>query len=633
MALSQLRILIVEDSEDDTLVMLDVLRANSYQPIFERVDTAVDMKTALQECWDIVICDYLMPGFSGISALKLLQSTGQDIPFVIVSGILDEQIAVDALKAGAHDFVLKSRMTRLVPAIERELREVKIRQHYRAVEAALKQNEARYRSLTLATSQAVWIASAEGQVIEDIPSWRSLTGQSEADVKGWGWLDAVHPEDRARTAKNWTEAIRTKSFYQIEYRMRVADGNYRDFAVRGVPIIDDNGAIREWVGTNTDISEVKQQERKIRAQAALLDVATDAIVVMGKLQTILFWNKGAEVLYQWQGQEVIGKQAGEVLYKDVSQLAQALDTTIAVGEWQGELNQIGKHGKKIIVQSRWTLVRDEQQQPQSILTVSTDITEKKQLEAQFLRAQRLESIGILASGIAHDLNNILTPILLSVQLMQLQTHEPSNQQLLRAIEANTKRGANLVKQVLAFARGGGGDRTTVYIAPLIAEIEDIAHKTFPKSIDLVTDIAPELWATAAEATQLHQVLMNLLVNSRDAMPSGGTLIIRAENISVDDRHAKLNIDAKVGAYIAITVADTGVGIAPEILEKVFEPFFTTKEVGKGTGLGLSTAIGIIKIYGGFVNLYSEVGKGTEFKVYLPAAPAPEILTAPETTIT
>ena len=286
--------------------------------------------------------------------------------------------------------------------------------------------------------------------------------------------------------------------------MRIADGTYRNFLVRGVPIIDDNGAIREWVGTNTDISEVKKQEQKIRAQAALLDVATDAIVVIGKSQAILFWNEGAEVLYQWQGEEVIGKQAGELLYKDVSQIAQALDTTIAVGEWQGELNQISKQGTKITIQSRWTLVRDEQPRPQSILTVSTDITEKKQLEAQFLRAQRLESIGILASGIAYNLNSVLIPILLSVQLMQLQTPEPSNQQLLKAIETNTKRGANLVKQVLAFARGGEGDRTTIYVPPLIAEIEDIAQKTFPKSINLVTNIDPELWATVAEATQLQQ---------------------------------------------------------------------------------------------------------------------------------
>ncbi len=348
MALSQLRILMVEDSEDDMLVTLDVLKLNSYQPLCKRVETAANMKAALLECWDIVICDYILPGFGAIAALKLLQATAQDIPFIIVSGVIDEQIAVDTLKAGAHDFVLKSRMSRLVPAIERELREAKIRQQYQLAQAALKQNEARYRSLTLATSQAVWTANPQGQIVEDIPSWRALTGQTEAEVKGWGWLEALHPEDRERTAKIWTQAVTTKSLYQVEYRMKVVGGTYRYFAVRGVPIIDDCGEIREWVGTNTDISEVKQQEQKIRAQAALLNIATDAIVVINKGQKILFWNKGAEKLYQWQAKEVLGNLVSELLYKEPSPLQQAFDKVVAAGEWQGELNQINKEGKKVI---------------------------------------------------------------------------------------------------------------------------------------------------------------------------------------------------------------------------------------------------------------------------------------------
>ncbi len=191
-----------------------------------------------------------------------------------------------------------------------------------------------------------------------------------------------------------------------------------------------------------------------------------------------------------------------------------------MGEWQGELNQVNKQGKKIVVQSRWTLVRNKYQQPQSILTVSSDITEKKQIEAQFLRSQRLESIGTLASGIAHDLNNVLTPILLSVQILQLKTVDEANRKLLNSIEANSQRGANLVQQVLSFARGVEGDRTVVKIPPLISELEHIAQETFPKSINFYTAIPSELWATFGEATQLHQVLMNLLVNSRDAMPDG-----------------------------------------------------------------------------------------------------------------
>jgi signal transduction histidine kinase/ActR/RegA family two-component response regulator len=297
---------------------------------------------------------------------------------------------------------------------------------------------------------------------------------------------------------------------------------------------------------------------------------------------------------------------------------------LEIGEWQGELHQVTKDDKKIIVESRWTLVRDEAKQPKSILTVNTDITQKKQLEAQFLRTQRLESIGTLASGIAHDLNNVLTPILMTAQLLETQVHDERSKRLLPILVTNAKRGANLVKQVLSFARGLEGKFTILQIKHLISEIKQIAKQTFPKSIEFSTSIPQYLGTVFGDATQLHQVLMNLCVNARDAMPDGGTLTISAENLFIDQNHAKMNLDAQVGPYIVITVADTGTGIPPEILDRIFEPFFTTKEIGKGTGLGLSTVIGIIKSHGGFVKVYSEVGRGTQFKVYLPEAEVDQI---------
>jgi hypothetical protein len=293
------------------------------------------------------------------------------------------------------------------------------------------------------------------------------------------------------------------------------------------------------------------------------------------------------------------------------------------GEWQGDLHQITKDGKPLLVESRWALVRDEAKQPTSILTVNTDITQKKLLEAQFLRAQRLESIGTLASGIAHDLNNVLAPILMTAQLLETQLHDERSQRLIPIMIKNAKRGANLVKQVLSFARGLEGKYTILQVKHLISEIKQIAKETFPKSIEIRTDISPYLGTVSGDATQLHQVLMNLCVNARDAMPHGGILAITAENLFIDESYAQMHLDAQVGSYIVITVEDTGMGIPPEIMDRIFEPFFTTKDVGKGTGLGLSTVIGIIKSHCGFVNVYSEVGRGTQFKVYLPAEEALE----------
>lgn len=274
---------------------------------------------------------------------------------------------------------------------------------------------------------------------------------------------------------------------------------------------------------------------------------------------------------------------------------------------------------------RWIAIKssvfsDATSQPLRMIGIHMDITEKKQLEAQFLRAQRLESLGTLASGIAHDLNNVLTPILAIVHLLPLKFPglNDSARQMLKTMEASAQRGAELVKQILSFARGVEGKRVCLQINHLLLEIEKIIQQTLPKSIAIEREFPSELWMVLGDATQLHQVFMNLCVNARDAMPQGGTLTIRASNCWLDEQAAEMHLEAQVGSYVLITVTDTGMGIAPEILHRIFDPFFTTKEVGKGTGLGLSAVLGIVKSHGGFVDVQSEVGKGSQFKVYLPA---------------
>ncbi|QSJ14269.1 response regulator [Nostoc sp. UHCC 0702] len=369
-----------------------------------------------------------------------------------------------------------------------------------------------------------------------------------------------------------------------------------------------------------EIFERKQAEQKIRQQAALLDITKDAILVRDLDNQIQFWNKGAEHLYGWIAQEVLGKNATQLLYpkETLAKLENIHKSVAEFGSWQGELHQVTKQGQEIIVDSRWTLVHDDRGQIKSILIVNSDITEKKQLEAQFLRAQRMESLGTLASGIAHDINNALTPIMMSVQLLERKLLDEKSQQWLSIMETNIKRAAELVKQVLWFSRKVQDKFTTLQLQDLILETEKMMKQTFPKNIKIKINIPKQkLWHISGDLTQLHQVMMNLCINARDAMPNGGTLQIAARNFWVDSQYARMNIDAKVGSYVMISVADTGTGISKEIVERIFEPFFTTKEVGKGTGLGLSTVLGIIKSHGGFVNVVSEIAKGTEFQVCLP----------------
>ncbi|MDX2242573.1 MAG: response regulator [Leptolyngbyaceae cyanobacterium bins.302] len=294
------------------------------------------------------------------------------------------------------------------------------------------------------------------------------------------------------------------------------------------------------------------------------------------------------------------------------QFEQGLDTEFRISLPEQEIRWIA-------VKS--SLFHDTEDRPQRMIGIHMDITEKKQFETQFLRAQRLESLGTLASGIAHDLNNVLTPILAIVQLlpMRLPDLNDSTRQLLKSLESSALRGAELVKQILSFARGVEGKRINLQIHHLLLESQGMIEQTFPKSIVIQSDIPSDLWTIAADVTQLHQVFMNLFVNARDAMPVGGALTITATNQSLDVHQARVHPEADAADYVVVSVTDTGAGIPPEILNRIFDPFFTTKEIGKGTGLGLSAVLGIVKSHGGFVDVQSEVGRGSTFKVYLPAS--------------
>lgn len=370
-----------------------------------------------------------------------------------------------------------------------------------------------------------------------------------------------------------------------------------------------------------DISEYLQIQKNIEEQAALLEITTDAIMVCNLDNQILFWNRGAENLYEWVEEEAKNQNIQELLHQDnSSQFESVLKGVYRENSWQGELQQVTKSGKQIVSYSRWSLMHDEQSNPKSILIVNTDITQKKQLEAQYYRAQRLESLGTLASGIAHDLNNVLTPILTGTQLLQLKLPnlDERNKFLLKMVEDNSKRGAQLVKQITSFAKGIEGDRVRIQLAHIINEVSAIINSSFSKSIEISTDISTQLWTVEAQPTQIHQLLMNLCINARDAMPQGGRLTIKAENKFINEDYISINPEAKLGNYVAITIADTGCGIPQDILERIFEPFFTTKQSGKGTGLGLSTTIGIVKSHGGFINVSSQVNKGSKFEIYLPA---------------
>ena len=363
-------------------------------------------------------------------------------------------------------------------------------------------------------------------------------------------------------------------------------------------------------------------------QSVLLNLVTDAIILWSVDGRVKFWNRSAERMYGWLSEVAVNKQVVDFLYHPSDpQYQAAIAQTLNTGQWSGELHLLTRRGKKIAVSSNWHLVATPAGKVQSIISIDSDITEHKVLERKFLHAQRLENLGTLASGIAHDLNNILTPIVAITELLTLKLTNLDERtlRLLQTLSENSKRGRELVSQILAFARSGDGAQTILQPRHLLSEIVWVVRQTFPKSIEVSLQIEnSDLWTLSADATQLHQVLMNLCINARDAMPDGGNLTIMAENVVLPSNYPKLQPDSCGGAYIAITVADTGVGMSPELLERIFEPFFTTKAIGEGTGLGLSTVWTIVNNHHGFIDMVSESEMGTQFKFYLPAIDQREV---------
>ncbi|HEX4119565.1 MAG TPA: PAS domain S-box protein [Verrucomicrobiae bacterium] len=482
----------------------------------------------------------------------------------------------------------------------------------------LSETEERYDLLFHKNPLPMWVIDLKTQAFLSVNEAASRKyGYSREEFALMTVRDLHPPEDAEFLSERFSEDSCRVPANRLVVKHRKKDGSLI-FAEIISHVVTFSGCEAKFALAN-DVTESRQAEDRIREQAALLDLAGDAILVRDISGHVRFWNKAAERLYGCSAEKAIGVPLVDLLKQDTQVLTAAEAQLLAYGEWSGEMRKRTRDGQEVIVNSRWTLLRDEQNQPHSILIIDSDITEKKKLEAQFLRAQRIESIGTLATGMAHDLNNILAPILMSAGFLRWNLREEEREKAIGRIELSVKRGAEIIQQVLTFGRGIDGERVAVNPATIVDEIGRIIGQTFPKNINVEVEIQSGLWAIIGDPTQVHQVLLNLSVNARDAMLQGGKLSLRASNVILKEPMPALPTPAPAGRYVVFEVTDTGCGIAPADRERIFDPFYTTKEVGKGTGLGLSTALGIVKSHRGVVIVDSEPGKGTTFRVFLPAS--------------
>ena len=545
----------------------------------------------------------------------------------LINNISDRKKAEEVLTRAAED--LEQRVAKRTEELVQlnETLQAEIKQHQKT-EIALRESETRLTLALEVAKMGIW----DWNLITNDYMWSESVGPMYGLPRGTispscyeDLLKLIHPEDAEVLSNKLTIALDKKSGFNIEFRAIWPDGSLHWLTSTAQVFCNEKGEATRMIGTVQNISTYKQKEQKLYEQAALLDIATDAIFVRDFQTEILFWNQGALRIYGWTKEEAIGKHLRDLFCQKTAMKQEviALKAVVRSGSWQGVLRKYKKSGEQVTVESRWTLMFDGDGQPKSILIVDTDITDKKQLEEQFLRTQRLESIGTLACGIAHDLNNILTPILGSAQLLKrksLQDHI-THPQLLTMIEDNATRASSLVKQVFSFAKGASNEWTIVQIKHLILEIVNLAKHTFPKSIKLKTKIANNLSTVFGDSTELYQIMINLVVNALNAMPSGGVLTIAAENTFIDGNNL-INEKLQQGHYILITIIDTGIGMSQAVADKIFEPFFTTKENGLGSGIGLSIVSRIIQKHNGHLQFYTQQGQGSKFEVFLPSIEAP-----------
>jgi two-component system cell cycle sensor histidine kinase/response regulator CckA len=623
---SPLRILIIEDNPPDAELMVAAVRRGGYEVQFDVADTPELFRERLARAeYDVILADYNLSSWTALDALGILRQSGKDIPVIVTTGSLGDEAAVECIKQGAEDFVLKDRPARLPLAIERALEERSLRAEGRRAAEALRASETRYRRLFEAGKDGVLILDAATGDITDVnPFMVELLGYAHGEFIGKKlWEIGVFKNIVA--SKTAFRELQNKEYIRYEdLPLARSDGRPVDVEfVSNAYWVDGKKVIQCNV---RDITAHKRIEEALVRLRKAVDASGEVIFMTNREGIVTFINPEFTRLYGYTEDEVVGKVTPRILKSGTMQPESYLSFWTEILEKRiakGEMVNKTKAGKLVTVESSANPILDEQGNITGFLAIQRDATARKQLEDQLRQAQKMEAIGRLAGGVAHDFNNLLTIISGYGQLIlgALPEKDPLRTQLTEVLKAS-ERATSLTRQLLAFGRRQVLAPRVLDLNEVIVDTEKMLRRLIGEDIELVTVPGRELSHVKADPGQIEQVILNLALNARDAMPKGGRLTIEASSVTLDEVYADQHISVQPGPYVMLAVSDTGCGMDRETQAHLFEPFFTTKEKGKGTGLGLATVYGIVKQSGGYIWVYSEPGQGTTFKVYLPKIQEP-----------
>ncbi|HWA49066.1 MAG TPA: PAS domain-containing protein, partial [Dongiaceae bacterium] len=633
---SLLRVLVVDDSSDDTELLIRQLRRDGYDLSAERTETIDGLNAALDaQDWDIVLCDYNMPTFSGLDALATVQERRPDLPFIFVSGVMGEDVAVSAMKAGAQDYITKNSLKRLGPAIAREMRDAILRRQHARAETRRSAIEARYRQIlslapdaivTLDEALRITLFNLAAEQLFDIPG-------DEAIGRG---LDILLPEEfvpvvRKQLVEFFGAAAPAMQISAPSIlRFRRSDRSVFPAEAYVSKLVEDDRTsftliIRNIADRERMIASLQQTNQTLDA---VVQSSPVAILGIDSSRRVIVWNRNAEAIFGIPAAKIVG-QFYETLLPGAADLNHMFQRLLA--------GQVLRDSEAAYATTSGTLdlrlsgapLHESDGRVRGAVCIIEDTTEANAVHRQLEHAQRMESVGQMTGGLAHDFNNLLAVVIGNLDLLQTQMRQvPAAQDALDLALKASLGGASLIRQLLAFSRRQALTPRPFDLGELVTTMRELLSRTLGEQIEVVCRLEKDLWPTLADPTQVESAIANLAINARDAMPQGGRVTLEATNVHLDERYTMANVDVTPGDYVMLSVTDTGIGIPPEHIGRVFEPFYTTKEHGKGSGLGLSMVYGFAKQSRGHVKIYSEPGHGTTIRLYLPRAAGSALPTRP-----